>query len=304
MSAAPQVRRGGDDVAGADDVAHDLRRVLGRDAAAVGQHATDGAHGRSAPAARCLSWLSSRRISASVGLCESLRGSGGGRRRADGLLARGHTGLRLDGLRMRARKRGPRVAVDGRRGGDAGPGLLPAGSAVAVTAAARTRTASRTPAISARRTKRVTLRRAVAIRPLTPGLIDRARRRLSPSHFSDRQNGRMHFDLTDEQQRSAASCATSPSGEVAPVAEELDRDEALPVRDRREARRARADGHPLPEEYGGGGADNLSYALAIEELARVDSSVAITLARTPRSAPGRSTRSGREEQKERVDAAS
>ena len=37
-------------------------------------------------------------------------------------------------------------------------------------------------------------------------------------------------------------------------------------------------GIPYPEEVGGGGADNLSYALAIEELARVDSSVAITVA--------------------------
>ena len=37
-------------------------------------------------------------------------------------------------------------------------------------------------------------------------------------------------------------------------------------------------GIPYAEKYGGGGADNLSYALAIEELTRVDSSVAITVA--------------------------
>src|SRR4051812_32406954 len=37
-------------------------------------------------------------------------------------------------------------------------------------------------------------------------------------------------------------------------------------------------GIPFPEEYGGGGADTLAYAIAIEELARVDSSVCITLA--------------------------
>ena len=37
-------------------------------------------------------------------------------------------------------------------------------------------------------------------------------------------------------------------------------------------------GIPYPEEYGGGGADTLSYAIAVEELARIDSSVAITLA--------------------------
>jgi alkylation response protein AidB-like acyl-CoA dehydrogenase len=37
-------------------------------------------------------------------------------------------------------------------------------------------------------------------------------------------------------------------------------------------------GIPFPAEYGGGGSDNLSYALAVEELARIDSSVAITMA--------------------------
>ena len=37
-------------------------------------------------------------------------------------------------------------------------------------------------------------------------------------------------------------------------------------------------GMPVPEEYGGAGADTLSYAIAVEELTRVDSSVAITVA--------------------------
>src|SRR6185312_11738448 len=46
VAAAPEVRGLGDDVAGADDVADDLRRVLGRDAAAVGQHAADRADGQ------------------------------------------------------------------------------------------------------------------------------------------------------------------------------------------------------------------------------------------------------------------
>jgi alkylation response protein AidB-like acyl-CoA dehydrogenase len=36
-------------------------------------------------------------------------------------------------------------------------------------------------------------------------------------------------------------------------------------------------GIPFPEEYGGAGADSLAYAIAVEELTRVDSSVAITL---------------------------
>ncbi len=36
-------------------------------------------------------------------------------------------------------------------------------------------------------------------------------------------------------------------------------------------------GIPFPQEYGGGGGDSLGYALAVEQLARIDSSVAITL---------------------------
>ena len=37
-------------------------------------------------------------------------------------------------------------------------------------------------------------------------------------------------------------------------------------------------GMTIPEEYGGGGTDTLSYAIAVEELTRIDSSVAITVA--------------------------
>src|SRR5690242_2302896 len=37
-------------------------------------------------------------------------------------------------------------------------------------------------------------------------------------------------------------------------------------------------GIPIPEEYGGAGSDTLSYAIAVEELTRIDSSVAITVA--------------------------
>jgi short/branched chain acyl-CoA dehydrogenase len=66
--------------------------------------------------------------------------------------------------------------------------------------------------------------------------------------------------------------------EVAPVAEELDREKRFPYEIVAKLGELGLMGIPYPEEYGGGGADNLSYALAIEELARVDSSVAITVA--------------------------
>ena len=66
--------------------------------------------------------------------------------------------------------------------------------------------------------------------------------------------------------------------EVAPVAEELDREKRFPYEIVEKLGELGLMGIPFPEEYGGGGADTLAYALAIEELARVDSSVCITVA--------------------------
>ena len=56
----------------------------------------------------------------------------------------------------------------------------------------------------------------------------------------------MNFDLSDEQRLLRETVRDFARNEVAPIAEELDRDEAVPLRDRREDGRARADGHPLP----------------------------------------------------------
>ena len=65
---------------------------------------------------------------------------------------------------------------------------------------------------------------------------------------------------------------------VAPVAEELDREHRFPYELVAELAELGLMGMPFPEEYGGGGTDTLAYAIAIEELTRVDSSVAITVA--------------------------
>src|ERR1700743_3775131 len=66
-------------------------------------------------------------------------------------------------------------------------------------------------------------------------------------------------------------------GEVAPVAEELDKTKAFPYAIVRQLGDLGLMGTPFPEEYGGGGGDSLAYALVVVELSRVDSSVAITL---------------------------
>jgi short-chain 2-methylacyl-CoA dehydrogenase len=97
-------------------------------------------------------------------------------------------------------------------------------------------------------------------------------------HAPDTITAPMDFDLTDEQEAIRRLVREFADGEVRPVAEELDREKRFPYEIVDQLGKLGLMGIPYPEEYGGGGADNLSYALAIEELARVDSSVAITVA--------------------------
>jgi short-chain 2-methylacyl-CoA dehydrogenase len=86
------------------------------------------------------------------------------------------------------------------------------------------------------------------------------------------------FDLTDEQRLLRGTVRDFARQEVAPVAEELDRTKSFPYELVAKMGELGLMGIPFPEEYGGGGADTLAYALAVEELTRIDSSVAITMA--------------------------
>jgi short/branched chain acyl-CoA dehydrogenase len=88
----------------------------------------------------------------------------------------------------------------------------------------------------------------------------------------------VNFELTDEQRLLRDTVRDFARGEVAPVAEELDRTKSFPYELVAKMGELGLMGIPFPEEYGGGGADTLSYALAVEELTRIDSSVAITVA--------------------------
>ena len=88
----------------------------------------------------------------------------------------------------------------------------------------------------------------------------------------------MNFELSDEQKLLRDTVRDFARNEVAPVAEELDREKRFPYEIVAELGKLGLMGIPFPQEYGGGGADTLSYVLAVEELARVDSSVCITMA--------------------------
>ncbi|MEP6910417.1 MAG: acyl-CoA dehydrogenase family protein [Actinomycetota bacterium] len=88
----------------------------------------------------------------------------------------------------------------------------------------------------------------------------------------------MNFDLTEEQELVRRTVRDFAEQKVAPVAEELDRQHRFPYDLVDELAELGLMGMPIPEEYGGGGSDTVSYAIAIEELTRIDSSVAITVA--------------------------
>ena len=88
----------------------------------------------------------------------------------------------------------------------------------------------------------------------------------------------MNFELTSEQQLLQDTVREFALTRVAPVAAELDREGRFPYELVAEMASMGLMGIPIPEEYGGAGADTISYAIAIEELTRIDSSVAITVA--------------------------
>jgi short-chain 2-methylacyl-CoA dehydrogenase len=88
----------------------------------------------------------------------------------------------------------------------------------------------------------------------------------------------VNFDLSEEHDLLRRTVREFAEQRIAPVAEKLDREHRFPYEIVAELAELGLMGIPIPEEYGGGGGDTLSYTLAIEELTRIDSSVAITVA--------------------------
>jgi butyryl-CoA dehydrogenase len=88
----------------------------------------------------------------------------------------------------------------------------------------------------------------------------------------------MDFELTDEQKAIQSLCREFAREEVRPRAEEMDATAEFPYDLVKKMAGLGLMGLPFPEEYGGAGADTVSYALAVMEIARADASTAITLA--------------------------
>ena len=88
---------------------------------------------------------------------------------------------------------------------------------------------------------------------------------------------RVHFDLSDEQESFRKVVRDFAEAEIAPHAEVWDRDHTFPTDVVLAMGELGLFGLVFPEEYGGSGADFTTLCLAIEEIARVDQSLAITL---------------------------
>ena len=84
----------------------------------------------------------------------------------------------------------------------------------------------------------------------------------------------MDFELSEEQLLIRGMVKEFAASEVAPIAAEIDRNHRFPEESIPKLAKLNLLGVPYPEEFGGAGADNVSYVLVIEELARVCASTA------------------------------
>lgn len=85
----------------------------------------------------------------------------------------------------------------------------------------------------------------------------------------------MDFALTEEQQLIQQNARDFAAEQVAPLAEELDKTGRYPAETIKKMAEMDFMGMPYPEEYGGAGADYLSYIMVVEELSKACASTGI-----------------------------
>jgi alkylation response protein AidB-like acyl-CoA dehydrogenase len=107
------------------------------------------------------------------------------------------------------------------------------------------------------------------------------------------------FELTDEQRSLRDLVREFAEGEIAPHAMEWDKEHRFPIETVRKLGELGVMGVPFPEEYGGLGAGAVAMAVVIEELARIDSSIAVTVGADVSIAGEPILLFGTEEQKQR-----
>ncbi|HET7658131.1 MAG TPA: acyl-CoA dehydrogenase family protein [Bacillales bacterium] len=86
----------------------------------------------------------------------------------------------------------------------------------------------------------------------------------------------MNFDLNEEQKLIQKTIREFSDAEVAPFAEQWDRESRFPKKVFDKLGELGMMGLPFPEEYGGAGGDTISFAIVVEELSRACGSTGIT----------------------------
>lgn len=109
----------------------------------------------------------------------------------------------------------------------------------------------------------------------------------------------MNFQLTEEQEMLRKMIRDFAETQVAPSAAERDEEERFDRAIFEQMAELGLTGIPWPEEYGGAGADYLSYVIAVEELSRVDASIGVTLSAHVSLASWPIYKFGTEEQKQK-----
>src|SRR5512147_3145768 len=87
----------------------------------------------------------------------------------------------------------------------------------------------------------------------------------------------MRLELTEEQQMVQAMAREFAEGEVAPIAADIDRESRFPHETVKRMGELGLLGIAVPEAWGGGGADTVSYVVALEEIAKVCASHAVIM---------------------------
>jgi len=91
----------------------------------------------------------------------------------------------------------------------------------------------------------------------------------------------MNFSLTKEQEMVRKLLKEFSENEVKPLAAEIDAAERFPRETVEKMARFDIMGIPFPKKYGGAGGDNLSYAIAVEELSKVCGTTGVILSLEP-----------------------
>lgn len=110
----------------------------------------------------------------------------------------------------------------------------------------------------------------------------------------------MDFALTDDQRLLKDTIRQFMEAEVRPILRQYEKEERFPAEQVRRLGELGCCGMTVPEEWGGSGADTLTYVLMLEEVARVCASTAVTLSVTNSVCAAPIARHGTAEQKERI----